>query len=175
MRETVGKLSANDTAGVFSKELTAVFSGVFMCSASAFFPFNSKERVHLKNMANLPVPVQSTAPDPSSLQTFKVKYLKEAQHSCFVSPATGPDVWRSLQRQAFGLERRVYNTPLRLISAVLQLLSALRNTNRRSINTGVKTSAFQTTGEPLGDCHPGWYKYSLFEGNWMNGTAFAEV
>lgn len=71
------------------------------------------------------VPGQSTALDHYSPEALKAKYLKEAQHSLFVSPTTGIDVWRSLQWRLFGLKIRIYNMLLQLISAVLQLLSAL--------------------------------------------------
>lgn len=88
MRETFGKLFANETAEFFSKELTAVFSGVFLCSASAsalFLPLKRKENA--KNLAKSVVASQPAALDPSSPQTFKVKYLKEARRCCFAGPS----------------------------------------------------------------------------------------
>lgn len=60
----------------FSKELTAVFSGAFLSSASASALVFQLKGKNTLNMANLWFLV-----NPYSLETLKVKYLKEAQHS----------------------------------------------------------------------------------------------
>lgn len=119
------------------------------------------------------VPGQSTALDSFSPETLKVKYLKEAQRSRFVGPATGTDVCRSLRWQPFSLERCIYNKPLQLKSAVFQLL-LVKHWQPINKYQCKNVHFFQVTGSLFFiflNCRPGWYEYCLSDGSWMNVTA----
>lgn len=148
------KPSANETVGVFKEADSRILQSVLgLCLCLCFISLT--QRKEYTKYGKSAVPGQPTALDPFSLETLQVKYLKEAQRSCFVGPATGTDVWRSLQWQSFGLKRRVYNTPLQLKSAVSQLLLVehWQPINKYQCNN---FRFFQTTGEHFfGSCRPG--------------------
>lgn len=122
MRETVGKLSANETGGVFKGTDSRILRSVLVLCLCFI---SSTQRKEYTKYGKSVVPGQSAVLDPCSPETPKAKYLKEAQHSRFIGPAAGIDVWRSLQWLAFSLKRLIYNMLLQVISAVLRLLSAL--------------------------------------------------